>query len=829
MRKKTANKILTGWYFFFSFFLVGLLSVCSAQVSSPDNTTQVKKSYSVSGQVRSLESQPIVAALVAVLRPDSSYIKTTLTDSTGHFILRDLAASQYVIQVSHLGQQRMNRSVRLSDSLQNATLNFTLVPAAIKLNEVSVREKRPIFEVLSDRIVLNIESNPVFAGGNALDALSLAPRVTVDPITKSAGIDGKSGLIVYQNGRQLYKSADEVITYLQNLPASSISRIEILTNPPAQYDAGSSGVILIFTKGLDLNGFNGELSLTAGVGRYFKSNASLSLSLQTKKIQGSFLYAPNYRPTYFSWRSQQQLTDASQSEQGFSRSQEFNRIDYVNHLVRTSWNWNIAKSASIGTVIQASQTAETDNPTSSIQYQLASKNSPVTQVDAVTQLKSTISNFALNLNARKEFRYPQTNLSADIDFAQYNNNSLSSATFTQNLPAFRAAEYVRVRYPNSVKIKTAKIDFSTPFLAKGQFQSGVKYSSITMSNLPTTEQYSPSFSPLEPLLSKSYRYQEQTSSAYSNFNYAWAHWSLQAGLRLEHTYYRGQSGPSTVISRDYTNLFPSLNLQYTTAKKYQYSASFNRRIVRPAFDLLNPAYIFYDPLTLYSGNPLLLPQLTTTVQATYSTPKRMNLTVVYSYSKNRIAEIIYRIDSSSATTLNYKINFDWEKRIAATYSVPVEITSSWQLLASVTGANSEFYSTFKDIPISTRQSTAIFRLSNTIKSKMWSANVNLTYRTRAVVGYMLYDPIWFLDLGVQRPLGPRATIKLAASDIFHSLLITNYGNYLNTNIIFHHKYESQRVLLTYAYRFGNAKAKTLKERSFGSDTEQERLGGDNKN
>jgi len=829
MGKETANRLITRWYCYFSFFLLGLLSVCSAQVTSPTNTAQVKETYSVSGTVQSMQGQRIVAALVAVLRQDSSYVKTTLTDSTGRYVFRNLVDSSYVIQVSHLGQKKANRSVRLSDSLQNATLNFILEPAAIKLNEVSVREKRPIFEVLSDRIVLNIESNPVFSGGNALDALSLAPRVTVDPITKSAGIDGKSGLIVYQNGRQLYKSADEVITYLQNLPSNSISRIEILTNPPAQYDAGSSGVILIFTKGLDLNGLNGELSLTAGVGRYFKSNASLSLSLQTKKIQGSFLYAPNYRPTYFSWRSEQQLTDVRQSEQGFSRSQEFNRIDYVNHLLRTSWNWNIAKSASIGTVIQASQTAEMDNPTSSIQYQLASKNTPVTQVDAVTQLKSNISNFALNLNARKEFGNPQTNLSADIDFAQYNNNSLSSATFTQNLPAFRAAENVRVRYPNIVKIKTAKIDFSTPFLTKGQFQSGVKYSSITMSNLPTTEQYSPSFSSLEPLLSKSYRYQEQTSSAYSNFNYAWAHWSLQAGLRLEHTYYRGQSGASTVISRDYTNLFPSLNLQYTTAKKYQYSASFNRRIVRPAFDLLNPAYIFYDPLTLYSGNPLLLPQLTTTVQATYSTPKRMNLTVVYSYSKNRVAEIIYRIDSSSATTLNYKINFDWEKRIAATYSVPIEITPSWQLLASVTGANSEFYSTFKDVPISTRQSTAIFRLSNAIKGKIWSANVNLTYRTKAVVGYMLYDPIWFLDLGVQRPLGPRATIKLAASDIFHSLLITNYGNYLNTNIIFHHKYESQRVLLTYAYRFGNAKAKTLKERSFGSDTEQERLGGDNKN
>ena len=75
---------------------------------------------------------------------------------------------------------------------------------------------------------------------------------------------------------------------------------------------------------------------------------------------------------------------------------------------------------------------------------------------------------------------------------------------------------------------------------------------------------------------------------------------------------------------------------------------------------------------------------------------------------------------------------------------------------------------------------------------------------------MYYTPIWFVDLGVQRPVGERATIKLAATDIFHTLLITNYGNYLNTNITFRHRYESQRVFLTYTYRFGNTKAKNIK-------------------
>ncbi|GAB4019403.1 hypothetical protein GCM10028808_57050 [Spirosoma migulaei] len=708
-------------------------------------------------------------------------------------------------------------------------INVTLETQEIRLREFSIQGKKPLVEILGDKIILNIESNPVFSGNYAFDVLSTAPRVSVDPITKTVALDGKIGLILYQNGRQLYLPADQVVSYLQSLPANAISRIEILTNPPVQYDAGSSGVILLFTKGLDKGGFTGELSLSAGVGRYPKSNGSLSLSLQAANVQGTFLYAPSYRPTYFSWESAQKLTNSATEEMGYSRSHEFNKIDILSHLFRTSWDWKIARTTAIGAVVQASQTTESDNPTSSIEYQLATASAERTQIDAITQLKQNVFNVVANVNLRKKFTKPQSSLSADFDFARYTNSSLSSATFTQYLPQNRLPETIRVRYPNRVQIRTAKVDYSTRLGKKGQFESGIKYSSISMNNLPVTEGFSAAFTQLEPLLSKPYQYQERTASAYGNINYSWSHFSLQAGLRLEHTNYQGESGQSIPIRRDYTNLFPSINFQFTAPTKNQYSLSLNRRIIRPAFDLLNPAYIFYDPLTLYSGNPLLLPQLTTTLQVSYTSPKRLNLSVVYSDSRNRIAEIVYRIDSIAATTLDYRINFDWEKRVAATLSVPIDVTPVWQILATLTSANSRFYSTFKDTPVLLGQSTAIVRLSNTIKGKIWSANVNLTYRSTAVVGYMYYDPIWFLDLGIQRSLGKRATIKLAASDLFHTMLIVNHGNYLNTNITFRHKYESQRVMLSYTHRLGSTKAKGFKERQFGSDTEQERLSGDSRN
>ncbi|WP_338877519.1 outer membrane beta-barrel family protein (plasmid) [Spirosoma sp. SC4-14] len=694
----------------------------------------------------------------------------------------------------------------------------------MNLKEISVKEKRPPFDLQGDRVVVNVESNPVFGGGNAFDVLGKTPRLSVDAVTKSITIDGKTGLILYQNGRQLYLSSDQVATYLQSLPANIISRIEVLTSPSAQYDAGSSGVILLYTKGFNRQGITGELAVTAGAGRYGKGNASANLSFQSANVQGSFLYAPTYRPTYYSWRSDQVLPSLTTGPAGFAHSEEFNQIENTSHLIRTSWDWKAARRLTLGTVLQVTHTAETDNPTSSITYQLPGVDASISRLDAETQLSQQISNLAANVNARKQFKNAENTLALDLDIARYNVNSKSTATFFQLFPTFQKPENLQILYPNEVWIRTAKLDYRSTLLTRGRLESGFKYSWISMINIPSLETFTPYFQSLTPLLTKPYQYQEQIAAAYSNWVFSVKGWSFQTGLRLEHTHYEGLSGLSTPINRDYLNIFPSVNVQFTSMRKNQYSMSVNRRINRPSFDQLNPAYIFYDPLTLYSGNPLLMPQLATTLQGAYTTSKRINVTVVYSDIRNRITEVVYRPDLRSPATLDYNQNFDWEKRVSATLSIPIKVTAGWRIQGLVTAANVRFFSTFQETPFLNKQSTVTLRLNNTFTWKKWSANVNGTYRGLAVVGYMVYDPIWFVDLGVQRPLSERATIKLAASDIFHTLLINNYGSYLNTTIGFKHKYESQQVLLTYSYQFGNRKAKLVEQRSFGSESEQERLG-----
>lgn len=777
----------------------------------------------LTGTLKTTQGEVIPNGLVTLLKKDSSLVKATFSDEKGAFLIRYSALDTLLLKITHISFLPLLQTIISPDSTTLSPLTLTLQTQAVTLREITIKDKKPLFELNGDRILVNLEDNPAYAGRNTFDALGAAPRLTIDPISKSITLDGKTGLILYVDGKQRYSTGSEIISYLQTLPATNVVKIEILTSPSAKYDAAGAGVILIQTKNLLREGLTGELSLTGGAGRYLKTNASLSLSLQTKKLQAILFFGPNYQPTYYSWQRQQVLYSQNRAD-GYSTGSQFNYVNRFSQLLRTSLDWTLSKKTVVGSVLQVSHNNETQNPEASLDYQLSEPNAPLMHIDAKNQLQQKIWNLAVNLNFRTNFTSTGS-ITGDVDIASYDDNYRSTALFNERTNNVPSTESFSINYPNRVTIKTAKIDYQSGFLKKGNFEAGIKYSSILMNNQPYVNAITEGFLPVKTKLANGFHYQENTSSAYANLSFVVKKISASAGLRLENTTYDGRSTSNESISRNYTNLFPSLNLNYRSERKYGVSVSANRRILRPAFDLLNPAYLYFDPLTLYTGNPLLLPQYTTTIQSTLTTPKRLSLTLLHFKTQNRITEVVYRIDSIQATTLNTNINFAWERRWSMTLSYPVTINSAWQLQAALTAHNTRYYSNDNGVDTYTGQSTAILRLFNTFKTKYFTANLNFIGRTGAVIGYFQYDPLWNIDAGLQKSLGERGSFKLAATDIFHSVIIKNNGVYLNNRIHFAHRYESQQILLTYTYRLGNLKAKSVEERSFGSQAEQDRLQG----
>ena len=179
--------------------------------------------------------------------------------------------------------------VTLSTSAQDTTKikdqqNDTILPfQSQELKEVKVVARKKLIEQKIDKTVINVDAAISNTGTTALDVLEKSPGVQVDK-DGNISLKGKQGVMIMIDGRPTYLSGTELANLLRGMESSQLEQIEIMTNPPAKYDAaGNSGVINIRTKKNKMRGFNGSVTAGATQGKYFRTNESLSLNYRTGK------------------------------------------------------------------------------------------------------------------------------------------------------------------------------------------------------------------------------------------------------------------------------------------------------------------------------------------------------------------------------------------------------------------------------------------------------------------------------------------------------------------------------------------------------------------
>lgn len=756
---------------------------------------------------QSLLGQPVE------LHKDTSLVKTTTLDSAGRFRFQQLPGGIYRIVLSRPGMVSPQQVVTVGDTLvvvelELPTLNKTLA-------EVVVRQKKADYEIQKDRIILNIESNPLYSGGSVLDALGKAPYLNVDIVNKTLTLDGLSVQTVLLNDKQVTLPAGGLYAYLASLGAGGFSRFEILTSPSARYDAAGGGVLLLYTKRDQGEGVLAEIQATAGFGRYEKMASSLNVTLKAKKLTGFLLLSGAYKPTYTSYLSTQRF-----GESGSSVSEQFRKSTPQNGSIQAGFDYQLSEKTTIGTAFGGGLGAEYETPIATARYSLSGQPGTFFRTQSLSSFDRDRHNGSANINVRHQFS-ANHQFSADLDYAYFGDNVQSSSDFKTTVTTPEIInDQVRVLYPNKVSIGTLKADYSRS-IGKLRLETGIKYSAIRMQNTPVLEGISNGFLSLAPLLAKSFAYNEQTTAVYASLPFQIKGWSVNAGLRGESTVFEGIS-EHTPVRRKYAYWFPSLSASYTTSKKYGFTMSANRRIVRPVFDYLNPAYLVLDALTYYRGNPLLLPTLSTTFQVSLLTPNRYSLTMSYAEGQQRITQVLYRDNVDSPTLLNTYLNFDRDTRASLALSLPFQVNSSWQLTGHATGTYAYFYSTFGGESTRLSQYFGLFRLTSSLKLGQWLVSGGVTYRTTAAAGWLRYKPFVTAEAGLQRSFGTRSSLKIVASDLFHSYIITNYGRYLNTDVSFRHRLETQQVLFTYTYKLGHLGVKSASRRSLGSESELER-------
>ncbi|MFK7936057.1 MAG: carboxypeptidase regulatory-like domain-containing protein [Saprospiraceae bacterium] len=252
----------------------------------------------ISGTLFDDERVPLGFANVLLLTAtDSTFIGGTTTATDGTFSLAVEREGSFLLSVSAIGYADTTTPV-FKLNRENPTKNFAelmIGATAIDLATVQVVAEKPVFERRIDRTVVNVENTIAAAGGTALEVLERSPGVVVSRASNSIAMFGKDGVNVMINGKLNYLPNDALLDFLAGLNANDIKKIELITTPPANFDAqGNAGYINIVLKNNPDDGFNGNYALTAGVGRGALANGNIGFNYRRNQLNLFGNYAYNF-------------------------------------------------------------------------------------------------------------------------------------------------------------------------------------------------------------------------------------------------------------------------------------------------------------------------------------------------------------------------------------------------------------------------------------------------------------------------------------------------------------------------------------------------------
>ncbi|RYD89239.1 MAG: TonB-dependent receptor, partial [Sphingobacteriales bacterium] len=277
-------------------FRARIISLSFLVLASLSGSWVYAQQGAITGTIHSVDKIPLAGATVSLVRQqDSTLVKVAIAENDGSIAFTLLSFGKYRLQLSMTGytSQDVNGIMIDSVSPRYNIPPIILQPANTNMEAVTVTAKKPLLERKIDRTVINVDAFISNAGSNVFEVLEKSPGVQVDN-NENIGLNGKSSVLIYIDDKPTYLSGAELANYLKSLPASTIDRIELMTTPPAKYDAaGNAGIINIRTKKTKVRGFNGSVSLAYTQGKYPKANNSITFNWRDNRVNlfGTFNYA----------------------------------------------------------------------------------------------------------------------------------------------------------------------------------------------------------------------------------------------------------------------------------------------------------------------------------------------------------------------------------------------------------------------------------------------------------------------------------------------------------------------------------------------------------
>ncbi|REC60385.1 TonB-dependent receptor [Chryseobacterium pennae] len=769
----------------------------------------------IAGTVMNTENEKLSAVHVTLYNSKNELIKELKTDTNGGFTLESIAENNVKLVVKTIGYSLFEKTLDLE---KPEALQIILKKESQEIEGVVMTKRKPLVKRKVDRLEFNVENSNI-SSLNAWEILKNTPNVMVN--NNVLTVKGSTGILVAINDKKVMLTGDELKNLLENTQGDEVKSIEVITNPPAKYEAAGSAVLNIVMKKNKIEGYRGVVSskyiqtqyakAVFGLSQYYKKD-KLSVMASYYKGMGTYYREGydyvNYAESQTRWISTMNRKDKNTNQNTLNFNVEY-ELDSLTSLSLNYSGFFSPKSHGIydvPTQIYNSQDILESNYRTFNDHQSRSANSSVSfQADRKLNKKSSLSwiNYFTGNNSGKD-----QNVATHLNFA--GQPSREDNFLTQNKA--------------DVKLYSTQLDYQW----KGdqwEIESGTKYSFVKTNSTLNFSDNENGILQYRPEKSSVFDYKEHNFALYSSLSYNIGKWNFKGGLRAEMTNLEGiVSEPYDLNKNKYWKFFPTFYAQYTTENKHEFGFSYGKRINRPSYSWLNPAKSYYNLFSYFQGDPQLKATIIHNLNLTYSW-KNWNVELYYRKELYPSMEISYQVPSTNNVVYHFT-NIEKGQAFGIDLYKNFEVKPWWNIIVSESLEHNENY--FNGVDGILHQNK-VWSLGSNIstsftldKNSDWKMEMGHRYYSPGVQGPFRISSTWSAYFVMNRKFfNKKLEASLVFSDIFRTTgqkVVTRYANQDNYFLDYT---DARGFTLSLKYNFGNQSVKNAK--TIRKTSEQDRL------
>jgi outer membrane receptor protein involved in Fe transport len=760
-------------------------------------------------------------------KADSKTVRTGATDGRGAFALEKVPFGEYKLVYSYVGADTQETPSFVVDAQHRAydLGRLTVADASIKMDKVEVSSRKEAFYNSIDRKVYNVGKDIQSATGAASDLLQNIPSIQVD-IEGNVSLRGNESVLVLIDGKTSALMGANRAAVLEQMPADSIERIEVITNPSAKYKPdGTAGIINLVMKKKRDAGISSTVRVSVGNDRRYNASVMANYNPGKYNVFGSYSVRQDDRLRY-SWDTRQHFDPTTNTTTSTEqKSTEHGRP--LSHIAQTGGEYKIDDQNKVGASASYNYRSYTRRGT---EVTSARDGQGVLTSDYDRQRTDPESEKDFECRANYQHTFPQEGHELNVEFKAGDHQEQEDNHYANvyRVPAI-ATTFDNELIKQSERTSEALVEYVRPFGDDSKLESGYsrEASKIDMDFLGSSFNAATNAFVKDTTRSNRFIYSDTIHALYATYGRPIGSFGFLAGVRLEQAYIDTHQVTANIFgSNDYFRLYPSLHLSYNVTENGQIQLNYSHRVRRPEGDDLNPFPEYQDPFNLRAGNPHLKPEDTHSIETGYQYKKDDTTylgTVYYRETYHGMTEVTRYVngvtflpDPSSPVLLTTKEN------LATSRSSGLELaaTRSFGSLMSLNFSSNVYRNQIdaSNLGFSTHKSAIAWnaKLSANIhasKNDLIQFNTNYTAKRLTPQGYRL--PTYVANIGLRHDFkDKKLAMILTVSDVFNSL---KDRTHLDTPALHEDitRRRSPRILYVgFIYNFGKPAKKAKEDMQF---------------